>query len=72
MRRLQWKGETEMTAVLKPKSEYEKLDFEKIEFAIAEIEFYMDFYPNGSKRPKEQRHLCFALEWLKQLQGKRK
>ena len=58
-------------AILKPKSEYEKLDFKKLESAIYEIEFYLDFWTDPKKRPKEQQHLCFALEWLKQLQKER-
>ena len=44
-------------------------DFKKLERAIEEIEFYLDFYP-VPRIGKEQRHLCFALECLKQLQAK--
>ena len=45
-------------------------DDKKLESAIGEIKMYLDFWTDPKKRPREQKHLCFALEWLEELQTK--
>ena len=41
--------------------------FAKVQEAIREIEVYLNHWENG-KRPKEHRHLCFALDHLQSIE----